>query len=301
MLKRSGFLTRCPQRVDRRCKRRPHPRARPSTKPALRRAGDGRRPGARDRELPGRQRRPQHGRAVLDAAVLQVSPDDRHSGERRHAAQRASRLQSEAGVAQGHVRQRHGRDRSRRRLSAARPLAFPLDGDLANGGPGQVRAHRLARALPRRRRAAQRQPLQRRRARHGVARSADRGEGRRAGDRRHRRLRFVQRQERCQPRGVQFAREGYEGSVLIAVSARGCRDRRSCAARFGRTSEADRRLHAEPARIRQRRWGAAWRWRRRSSAAVWARASSTCSTVRSTRTSSSVPHKTVCWRNSATA
>ena len=77
----------------------------------------------------------------------------------------------------------HGRGRAGRRLSAARSLALPLHGDLADGRPRSLRAHRLARTLSRRRAASQRQPLQCRRRLAGAARGADCRAHRRSGDR----------------------------------------------------------------------------------------------------------------------
>ena len=80
--------------------------------------GDG--PRAGDRQLSGRQRRAEHGRAVRIAGVLHVPPLAGRSGERRAAHQRGGRSQPGAQSVQGHVRQGSGRDRARRRLSRAR-------------------------------------------------------------------------------------------------------------------------------------------------------------------------------------
>ena len=66
------------------------------------------------------------------AGLLQVPALAGRSGERRAAHRRHGRPQSEAQSVQGPVRQGQGRDRTGRRLSQPRPLALPLDRDLAD-------------------------------------------------------------------------------------------------------------------------------------------------------------------------
>ena len=80
-----------------------------------------------------------------DPRYYQMRPSlgDRSAG--RHRDKRTHRPQSRHALAQGDVRPRHGRDRPRRRVPESRPLALPLDGDLADRRTRALRAHRLAR------------------------------------------------------------------------------------------------------------------------------------------------------------
>ena len=82
------------------------------------------------------------------------------------------RLQSADARAQGDVRQgRRGRG-ANRRLPGPGSFALPVDRDLANRSPRSLRAHRVARPLPRRSPTAQEQSFQRCCRRAGAARSA---------------------------------------------------------------------------------------------------------------------------------
>jgi hypothetical protein len=205
------------------------------------------------------------------------------SRRRRAAHRRHGRPQSRAGAAQEDVRRRQRRDRARRRLSRSRPLALPLDRDLADGRAENVRDDRLARTVPRRRRPAEGQPVQRGRAQQRAARSARRENVRRPGDRRAARVRSAERSQRHRPRRVPRIRARHDGAVPLAVSSR-----RSPRSKITRSAARKNCPNSSPATRRKRpiprrRSAAAWRSPRRSSARSSARACSTSSTARSTR------------------
>ncbi len=95
IMKRSRFLTRRGLGTDDRgaTPTRFSPRRSPQPPlPGL--SGRRRRSRSRRRQPAGRQRRPQHGRPIRDAAVLPVPSDARRRAERRAAHQRSDRLQS---------------------------------------------------------------------------------------------------------------------------------------------------------------------------------------------------------------